>query len=403
MRRFARLALLPIPLALAQPVYAGEWEAGGEVAAELRVFAELPTYPGQLEDFQSSGTFTGDLRWSSDDRKHQVVVVPFFRLDAEDSERTHGDLREGYYRYAGDEVDILIGAAKVFWGTTESRHLVDVINQTDAVEDIDEEDKLGQPMVKISLLKEWGKLDFFVLPYFRERTFPGRRGRLRFDPVIETDDPIFEDEDEEWNTDFAVRYSHYIGSVDFGLSAFSGTSREPGFNFDVDESGAARLRPVYDQINQLGVDFQYTQDAWLWKFEGIVREGQGNTFAAAVAGVEYTLFGITESGADLGLLAEYLYDGRDDDFTAPPTPLENDLFLGARYALNDAQDTSILAGTITDLDDGSSSGLIEAERRLGANWTAELEARFFFGVEDDNLLAAFRDDSVATFRITRYF
>ena len=44
---------------------------------------------------------------------------------------------------------LLVGAAKVFWGTAESRHLVDIINQTDAVEDIDEEDKLGQPMVKV--------------------------------------------------------------------------------------------------------------------------------------------------------------------------------------------------------------------------------------------------------------
>ena len=402
MHRLAPLASL-LALIVPHPTHAGEWEVGGEVAAELRVFPDEPAYPGQLEDLQPSGVFTGDIRWTSDDGKHQIVAIPFFRLDGEDNERTHADLREGYYRYAGDQVELLIGAAKVFWGTAESRHLVDIVNQTDAVEDLDEEDKLGQPMVKVGVLRDWGQLELFVLPYFRERTFPGTRGRLRFDPAIETENPIFDDADEEWNTDFAVRYSHYIGSVDFGLSAFSGTSREPGFEVGFDPQTGVSLRPVYDQINQFGIDGQYTQDAWLWKFEGIVREGQGDTFAAAVAGFEYTFFGVTESGADLGILAEYLYDGRDEGFDVPPTPLDNDLFLGARYALNDTQDTSILAGTITDLNDGSSSGLIEAERRFGANWTAELEARFFYSVEGDNLLAAFQNDDLLTIRVTRYF
>lgn len=400
MQRLAAFAF--VPLLLTVPAAAGEWEFGGDVAGELRFFPQSPAFPGQLEDFQPSTALTGDIRWTSEDGRHQFVAIPFFRLDGEDDQRTHADLREGYYRYAGNSTELVIGAAKVFWGTTESRHLVDVINQTDAVEDIDEEDKLGQPMVKFSLLKDWGQLDFFVLPFFRERTFPGTRGRLRFDPVIDTDSPIYEDADEEWNTDFAVRYSHYIGNVDFGISAFSGTSREPRFAFNLGTNNQLRLLPIYDQINQLGLDGQYTQGAWLWKFEGIVREGQGDTFAA-VAGVEYTFFGVTKNGADLGVLVEYLYDGRADDFSVPPTPLDNDLFVGARFAFNDVQDSTILVGTITDLADGSSSGLLEAERRVGANWTAALEARFFFGVDEENILTAFEDDSVLTLRVTRYF
>ena len=36
-----------------------------------------------------------------------------------------------------------IGLGKVFWGVTEFNHLVDVINQTDLVEGIDGEAKLG--------------------------------------------------------------------------------------------------------------------------------------------------------------------------------------------------------------------------------------------------------------------
>ena len=59
-------------------------------------------------------------------------------------------------------------------GVTESRHLVDVLNQVDGVEDIDEEDRLGQPMINISTQRDWGSVDLFVLPGFRERTFAGQ-------------------------------------------------------------------------------------------------------------------------------------------------------------------------------------------------------------------------------------
>lgn len=382
--------------------HAGDWEFGASVGAELRLFPEDPAFSGQLETYQPSLLIEPDIRWESEDRKHQFVLVPFARIDGEDDERSHADLREGYYRYIGDDYEVLVGATKVFWGVAESRHLVDIINQTDAIEDIDEEDKLGQPMVKATFLRDWGQLDFFYLPYFRERTFPGEEGRLRFPVVIDTDTALYENDDEEWGPSFAARYSHYIGSWDVSASLFHGISREPRFVPTLAADNSPQLTPIYDDITQFGITAQYTNESWLWKFEGIVREGQGDTFAATVAGVEYTFFGVTQSGADLGVLAEYLYDGRNQ-IDAPATPLDNDLFLGARYALNDIQDTSILAGAITDLENGSLSGLIEAERRLGQNWTAELEGRFFTNVDDQNLLSAFKEDSALTFRLTRYF
>ncbi|MEM9388288.1 MAG: hypothetical protein AAGA68_24770 [Pseudomonadota bacterium] len=385
--------------------WASEWDIGADIAAELRSFAESPRFADQLEHFQPSTAINLELRWDSQDRRHQFVVAPFVRLDAQDSRRTHVDLREGYYRYAGDSFDLQVGAAKVFWGVTESRHLVDIVNQTDGVEDIDEEDKLGQPMVKLSLLREWGQVDLLALPVFRERTFPGRDGRLRFDPVISVNDAVFGSggDTEADHTDFALRYSHYFGNVDLGLSFFNGTSREPNFTFGANpQTGAPTITPVYADIRQVGIDAQYTAEAWLWKFEGIVREGQGDTFAATVVGFEYTRYGVTKTGADLGLLMEHQYDGRDFP-AAPVTVQDNDLFYGARLALNDTQDTSILAGAITDLEDGTTSASIEAERRFGQVWTGELEARLFLAVDRNNLIDAFARDSFVTLRLTRYF
>ena len=158
--------------------------------------------------------------------------------------------------------------------------------------------------------------------------------------------------------------------------------------------------PFYSVTNQLGVDLQYTREAWLWKLEAIGREGQGDTFGAAVGGFERTFYQVGGGAADVGLLAEYLYDGRDEK--APATAFDDDIFVGSRLALNDLQDTQVLAGAIVDSHDRSIAAFVEAERRLGSNYKLELESRWFLNTDDGNPLAFFDRDSVLTLRFSRH-
>ena len=200
--------------------------------------------------------------------------------------------------------------------------------------------------------------------------------------------------------DFAARWSHTVGDWDVGLSHFYGTSRDPVFRPSLDAQGVPFLTPRYDIINQTGLDIQATKGDWLWKFEGIRRSGQGDSFFALTAGFEYTLFGVMESSADLGLIAEVLYDDRDD---RAPTPFERDVFLGARLALNDEQSTEVLAGVIQDTNGEGRFYNVEASRRLGDRWTVELEARVFSGVNRDDPSFSFRNDDHVQFTLLRYF
>ncbi|WP_286830717.1 MULTISPECIES: porin [Kordiimonas] len=390
-------------LALSSPAAtAGEWDVSGSVGTELRTFFEKGTQPRQLDTFQPSLLLEGDVRWQSDNRQWDVVLVPYARLDGKDGQRTHADMREAYVRWTGDEWAVRAGLTKVFWGVTESRHLVDIINQSDSVEDIDDEDKLGQPMVEVSTIRDWGQLTAYVMPRFRKRTFAGADGRLRA-PLLVENDMARSDEgrDDDEDVDFALRYSHYFGDWDVGLSFFRGADREPRLVFD---EARGLFAPFYDDITQVGVDLQYTKEAWLWKFEGIVRDTPFQTFAATVGGVEYTFYGITDAGADLGVLVEFQYDGRSSDpLVAPQTIADNDIFIGTRLALNDAEDTDFLGGIVVDVEDGSMSGLVESSRRFGANWVGEIEGRFFINADADNLLYGFRRDSHVMLRLTRYF
>ncbi|HEX9735991.1 MAG TPA: hypothetical protein VGG06_28855 [Thermoanaerobaculia bacterium] len=73
--------------------------------------------------------------------------------------------------------------------------------------------------------------------------------------------------------------------------------------------------PFYRVTSQVGVDVQHTRGAWLWKLEALAREGRGASFGAAVACFERTFYQIGGSSADLGVLAEVLWDGRDPTTT----------------------------------------------------------------------------------------
>ncbi|MGF1461790.1 MAG: hypothetical protein ACFB2Z_01220 [Maricaulaceae bacterium] len=398
-------SILGVALAvgLAGTAWAGEFRLSGQAGGELRFFPVAPQFPDQLDDFQPSLRLEAALEWESDDRRWLAVLNPFGRLDARDGERTHADLREAYVQYFGDGWDLTVGLNQVFFGVTESRHLVQIVNQVDFVEEIDEEDFLGEPMIRLSVDRDIGRFQVFVLPGVRLRTFPGESGRFRAPVLIDDDVAEFESPLNRGATDFLFRYSNFFGDFDVGAYVFRGTTREPTIDFGAVDFTVdpPTLTPFFDQITQIGVDVQYTRGAWLWKLEGIFRSGQGPGFGASVFGFEYTFFDIGGRGWDLGLLAEGQYDGRG--VGTFPTAADNDLFLGTRFAFNDAADTAILAGSVTDLENGSTGIFVEAERRIAENWFIELESRLFIQVDPTDGAALFQDDDVLQLRLTRFF
>jgi hypothetical protein len=381
---------------------AGEWELSGSVAGELRIFPDSPAFVKQNDaTFSPSLSFEPRVVYEWNEGRDRLTAIPFLRFDAHDLNRTHADLREANWLHVGDGWDLVIGLDKVFWGVTESRHLVDIVNQDDRVEDIDGEDKLGQPMLNLNLFRDWGRLGIYVLPGFRKRTFPADDARLR-GPLPIAGAATFDSGAGVRHTDLAVRWAHTIGAWDIGLAHFHGTSREPRFISQINPAGGEQLVPHYDQIDQTSFDLQLTTGAWLWKLEALTRSGQGDRFAAMVGGFEVTHYDAFGTGADLGLLAEYLYDGRNKG-RAPPTALEDDIFLGVRLALNDTQNSSALIGSVFDRRTGTAILFVEAERRLGNSWRIEFESRLFFEVPDDDPLAGIRNDSFVTLRLSRFF
>ena len=381
------------------PSTALEMEVSGNFGAEFRWFPNEGTVNSMPQESMSI-SFKPEFYSSWDDGKQSILFVPFLRYDDQDSRRSHGDIRELSYIYSSRNWELRTGFRKVFWGVAESNHLVDIINQSDAVENNDLEDKLGQPMVNLALIQDWGTIDFFVLPGFRERTYSGKHGR--FQPSFKFDKSAAEYQSaaQDKHVDYAIRYSTYIDVIDFGVYHFWGTSREPRFKPNVSETGQVTLAPVYDLIHQSGLDLQATVENWLFKFEFLRRQGQGSTYMAGVGGFEYTIVGVLESALDLGLLSEYHWDERGETSSSP---FNNDLFLGGRLAFNDSSDSQILAGVLSDLNNDGYFFNIEASRRFGSYWKAEVEFRLLVDTGMTDPFYPFRHDDVLQIELLRYF
>lgn len=369
-----------------------EWS--GSIGAEWQAFRHESSNDEQSRNYLSV-VFKPEYVHEWNGGQHQLQFTGFARFNNNNDNQTHADIRELYWNYMSDNWEIRAGIRKVFWGVTESQHLVDIINQTDGVERFDGEEKLGQPMINLAYIQDWGTLDFFVLPGFRERNFPGEDARLRPAILLDNDDATYDSSLENKHVDLALRYSHYIGDWDFGVSHFYGTSREPRVVVD-----NGKFIPHYDLIHQTGIDVQATIESWLWKFEGIYRSGMADNYFAATFGLEYSFFDIKSSGVDLGVVVEYMYDERGDQATSP---FEDDTLLGLRLAANDEQSTEALLGIIVDNEGDGNILSLEASRRIGASFKVNLEAGLFFDGDINDPLYAFQKDDYAQLTLSYFY
>jgi hypothetical protein len=403
---------------------ASNYELDHEITAKWQGYIEA----GDQRQQQSflTAEYLGDYMFETSSGNNAFYLAPKVRIDQKDAEKNLLDLQKAYWNHLGDGWELRAGFHKVFWGVTESRHLIDIINQTDSAGGIDGEDKLGQLMFNASIEFETGILDVFALGGHRQRTFPGKEGRLRSYFEVDSENARYESSKKEKRVDWAFRWIQSFDDTDIGLSGFHGTSREPLLLFN----GSAltpKLIPYYPLISQLGIDIQHVYESWLFKFEGIHRlsfeapnvvVAYDDSYFASVAGVEYTQVGLWDTSIDLGWLAEHLYDsrGRQDALAV----FENDWFAGWRLAFNDMNDSELLAGILYDPISSERTFSAEYSQRLTDNWSFTAEARMWMGGDDAPVslmqalielqtglqrskLASLSDDDYLELGVTYYF
>lgn len=418
MASIKHIAAIGLMLASAASYAEFEQQLDAQWSMEVRGFLQSQAFEEQSEGGVSL-SFAPEWLGQWDRGDYSVSIAPFARFDSMDGERSHVDLREFYWQGVFGDLEVRAGISKVFWGKTELLHLVDIINQTDAVENIDGEDKLGQPMLRLNWAQGSVNLQAYLLPWFRERPYAGASGRLRPPLAVKQDDAIYQSGEEQKHLDYALRLQGYAGALDYGLSWFSGTSRNPQLlitDFVDTPQGPqpTALQPFYGQLDQLGLDAQYTLGSWLFKLEaaqrrqGLIQQIPGQApelfeddYTAATGGFEYSRYGVLESNVDVGYLIEYLWDERNDRSS---TGFQNDIFIASRIAANDVNDSTLLGGIVVDLDKGSRFISLEAARRIDGSNKISLEMRLFSNINASDVnLAAIEQDDYVQLELIHYF
>lgn len=341
-----------------------------EAGLQLRGFTQ--DSPRQSTDITAAVRLQGNFYHEWNDGADAVEFVPWVIVDSEDRERRHTDIRDLAWIHVADDWELRAGIRKVFWGVTESVHRVDIINQTDASFNPNGEEKLGQPMVNLSWVSDWGIVDVFVMTGHRERIFPGKDGRFQIATApIFWDKATYASDDEELHVDIALRWQHTLGDWELALSHFSGNSRDPLFTAREKNGSLEGLVPHYTTIDQTGFELLYIWESWIFKAEIISNSGIGERFVAGTAGFEYTQTGIFDSAVDLGWIFEGSADERGDKALSAA---EHDVFLGARLGFNDEFSSEMIFGVNVDVESHEQLYVLEFSRRLNDSLKLSLDA-----------------------------
>jgi len=366
----------------------------GFFGVEGRTFGQSPAAAGQVRQGLSL-VAQPEFSYGSADRRHRINATLFGRFSL-DPKYGSADVRELNWQYQGDRWSLLAGMNRVFWGATESRHLIDIVNQSDMRESFAGDVKLGQFMVVGSLQQSWGQLELYALPHFRKRTFPksGDRPRLAL-PLAGAE--VADGAPLDW----AARASLSRGDVDVHAYYFRGVNREPDLIPVFDGAGPpAALKPIYQQIGQIGVDVQYARGAWLFKSELMHRSRRDVDYQAGVGGFEYGIARLFGSASDVALLAEYQFDNGPE--VEWPAAAARGVYAGVRLGLNDKASSELKAGAVHDLRSHSWVFRAEFTRRLTDQWGLYLGYYGFSHVGASPALRDYYRDSHLTFTLRRY-
>ena len=382
--------------ALNAPVAAGTHvEQRGEATFETSWYPRSAAFDGQENSFfhvevqPELSVFDDTTEW---------ILQP--RISGGTAGVGVADFREAYVASRIGEIDVLVGNTILFWGKVESYNPADVVNSHNYSRGLMRSEKLGAPIVRVSLPIGSGQLDLLAIDFVKN-IYPSQSLREHVGTRIGKQ-VSFSGGASESDIGHAARLSTYYGDVDLGLSLFRGISNAPRL---VPQPNGI-LQPDYSRITQLALDIQYLRGDTAFKGELIHRKGQYDrlgafkNYRAGVLGLEHSLYDFASSGGDLVLLTEYAFDSRN---SLSHSGFQNDLTIGVRWLKNDINDTEALALLTQDLDYKSQLLTVRMDRRINDSVTFKTSVRLPSGFHrDPNTSVLAKDAAIIAALTFRY-
>ncbi|MEL6677952.1 MAG: hypothetical protein AAFQ51_04530 [Pseudomonadota bacterium] len=336
--------------------------------------------------------FAGTLQLSAEQAVGEVDLSLIAQVYVTEEEQTVY-LPEARAKFSIDPVSFLVGVDIESWSRVEAVERLSLLNQTDLERDLSGETKLGEPMVRATVLGDVGLLGLYYLPLHQERPFGPD---LSPQPKA-----VYETEAEEFAPSFVLRFSTAIDDLDLEAIAFHGTDREPSLR-----PGASGPEALYPVVTQLGLGAQYLMGATFLRGEGVHvvgrpdARGRTRTDQLYTVEVEHETYDPVGLGFDVAGILSYAGSSLGEDSA---NDNQNDGYAGLRFTWNDVGSTeiSVLAGH--DFDFGSTTLTVEFERRLNDRLLLSIEAFEVFDVGRDPALSPLENAGGVRLELTTYF
>jgi hypothetical protein len=369
-----------------------EWASKGEVAVESRVFAgddDARTVDRGLGAFSRL-----ELRYAR--AIFEAKARGMGRLDRFDSQRTVALPEEIWMQVRWRRIRLRAGYDIINWTATESVHPADIINARNLDSDLENPEKIGEPMVALQLRPLEGlSIEVLAMPYTTAPILPSPASHMSFTPVglDLRDHQLRLDRTghlarSRFAPQGAIQVRQVLGPADITLHLVQHVDRnQPWLLVD-----PATLQPSlrFQTVTQLGGTAQYAVGALLAKVEWSVRRFTG---AAADAGLPGLLPNRNHGSVAGGLEWNWPHDngseatlvlegqsilGVDKTMRRLLTAFQRDALIGLRFAANDSASREVFVGGLMDLERWNEF-LITAsyQQRLGETWTIKAGLRIF--------------------------
>jgi len=183
-----------------------------------------------------------------------LLDTRFANADLARGRQTHGQIREGYFRFGKDQLDIQIGKQIVTWGRADRLNPTDNLTPRDftlLVAD-DSEQRRGATVVRGTYYLEDVALTAVLLPVFRPNVIP-----FRVPAAIGLRETI-----PAGSRQWAVKLDQTGRAIDWSVSYFSGFDLNPDLSLEVSGPYAGNLCFSHNPIQVLGADAATTVGAY---------------------------------------------------------------------------------------------------------------------------------------------
>lgn len=401
-----------------------EWEKSGDMTLETRQYVD----DGEDDTYENQRALEIHYRGKGDFGKTFFTLSFGGRYDDQDKGRNLLWPEDIYMsRELSERVTFVAGSRIFNYSYMEAFHPLDVVNAVIIDVSFINADKMGEFVVGTEIEAWEGNLRLFLTPRPLRPILPGRESRLNLDIDFNRSVWIGQDgKEQDWSDHFLISYEKSFDDFDLMLVTSKGMDRQrfligtedyTEFNGNIFPDDADLFTPFYYERFFSGVNTVYNFDGFQLKgslaYSYYLAEDEIFTAGGLQRPYDHTIVALGfekqfshDGGVDSTLIIEgqkVFVDDRDiDNF-----PLQNDVFIGWRFAFNDVNSKELTIATMIDTSKGDHEGFSQFiySQRFLESWRFQFFVIDYYIPGDSNInaLGLFEDREHASFQFTRYF